>query len=341
MTPTFLNRIPGRVYLLVAVLIFAASNAVTRRLIDLGAENAAGGSNPVSFCNILFVGNLCALVVLLGVYRRECQLQRLQQLSRRDWLGLVAVATLSGALAPALIFSALEQTSVNTVILVSRIEPPLTLALSVLFLRARVNGWVISGAILAFVGVALTVVLQEPEGGGMQMVGVQVGLGELLVVGGATAAAIATVISQVSLQQVSLGLFSIVRTALGTVIFFVAVLALFSPAHFMDVFSPFLWRWMLIYGAVIVVGGQLAWFAGLKRSQAGEVSLANSFNPLAGILAAFLILGEVPSSAQYIGGTVILIGIVLNQIGVNQPHPATAVPQSMKEADIEAGFKGV
>lgn len=341
---SILRRLPGRAYLLIAVLIFAASNSVTRRLIDLGEQMAAGGSNPISFCNVLFVGNLCALIVLVPIYWRDMQPSIWSQFSLRSWGSLVAVAVLSGALAPAFIFTALDLTPVNNVILISRIEPPLTLALSVLLLRERVNVWVVIGAILAFVGVALTVLLQDPSTVENPMMAGQLGRGELLVVGGSVAAAIATVISKVSLQQVPLGFFTTFRTALGTVVFFGAVLVLFSPSHFMDVFAPLLWQWMLIYGAIIVVGGQLAWFAGLRRSQAAEVSLANSFNPIAGILAAFLILGEAPTAAQYIGGVVILLGIVLNQIGVNQPMSPDKAPmpqRSMTEMDLEAGYKGL
>ena len=96
---------------------------------------------------------------------------------------------------------------------------------------------------------------------------------------------------------------------------------------------------MLVYGAVIVVAGQLTWYAGLKTATAGEVSLANSFNPVAGILAAYLILGEVPTFAQYIGGAVIIGGIILNQVGVMRSEVKTK--PSVAETEMSGGFKGV
>ena len=112
-----IQRLPGRVYLLGAVLIFAASNSITRQLTELGAQNLIDGRNPISFCNDLFVGNLCALISLTAIYGRQWNFSTLKQLSKSDWLGLLAVAFFSGSLAPALIFSALEQTAVNNVIL--------------------------------------------------------------------------------------------------------------------------------------------------------------------------------------------------------------------------------
>ncbi|WP_017327525.1 hypothetical protein [Synechococcus sp. PCC 7336] len=64
----------------------------------------------------------------------------------------------SGALAPAPIFWVLELTTVNTVILLGRIEPPLVLAAIVL--QERVHPLVAAGAGLSFGGVVLTVLLQ-------------------------------------------------------------------------------------------------------------------------------------------------------------------------------------
>jgi hypothetical protein len=61
-----LELIPGRAYLLTAVVIFAAANAVTRKLTDIGAQNLVDGRNPISLCNVLFVGNLVALMALVG-----------------------------------------------------------------------------------------------------------------------------------------------------------------------------------------------------------------------------------------------------------------------------------
>ncbi|NJK39402.1 MAG: DMT family transporter [Oscillatoriales cyanobacterium RM1_1_9] len=338
----FFQTIPARVYLLIAVTIFGAASAITHQLTELGAENLMNGRNPISFCNVLFVGNIWALIALTFIYYKDWNPQTLRQLSSQDWLSLTVVALLSGALAPALMFSALEHTTVNNVILVGRIEPPLALVLAIFFLKARVNSWVVAGALVSFLGVGLTLLITKPQTPMMPVMGLQMGLGEVLAIGGAVAGAIAAVISKASLQRVPLGVFSLYRTAVGTVIFFVIVIRIFGWHHFTDVFSPFVWRWMLVYSLVIVVGGQLAWFMGLKRSDAAEVSLANSFTPIAGILAAYLILGEAPTLAQYLGGGVILLGIVLNQIGVSRlPQKSITGKGSAEKMDGAVGFKGV
>ena len=338
-----IGNIPGQTFLWIAVLIFGASSAVTRKLIEIGAQHSMDGRNPISLCNVLFVGNLCALLFFMMIYWRQLSRETLKQLSRGEWFGLVMVAILAGALAPGLIFQALSLTGVSNVVLVGRLEPPLTLALSVWFLRERVNVWEVVGAIAAFIGVTLTIILQPPSAAVMTMgvMGVfSIGIGELLTAAGAIALATATIIVKKQLTRVPSGFYSIFRTALGTAVFFVTALVLYGPDHFMDVFSPFLWQWMLLYGAVIVVAGQSFWITGLRSSTVSVASLVASFTPIAGILFAYLILGETPTQAQYIGGSIILGGITLSQIGIQRKMRSTSSTQQ-QIVENRVGFKGI
>ncbi|MBD2162872.1 DMT family transporter [Calothrix membranacea FACHB-236] len=341
------RRIPGQIYLWLAILIFGASSAITRKLTEIGANNLIGDRNPISLCNVLFVGNLCALIVLSAIYWRQWNKTTLQQLSKRDWFSLTVVAILSGALAPGLIFQALAITGVNNVILIGRLEPPLTLALSVWLLREQVNRWEIIGAIAAFVGVSLTIFLQPPSVTMMSMGVLNLGLGEVLAAIGSIAIAVSTIIGKKYLSQIPLGIYSIFRTALGTVIFFFIALILYGREHFIDVFSPFLWQWMLFYGAVIVVLGQSFWLKGLRDSTVSTASLIGSFTPIVGIIAAFLILNEAPTMAQYIGSSLILLGILISQIGISRHSSQRFASRKLSSTPVEQevetrmGFKGI
>lgn len=325
-----------------AILIFGAASAVTRKLTDIGANNLIDGHNPISFCNVLFVGNLCALFIFTAIYQDQWRIPVLQRISPKQWLTLTAIAILSSAVIPSLIFSALALTSVNNVILIGQLDTPLVLALSVFFLGDRINKWVILGAILAFIGVALTVIIQPAASAAMPSMGIEVGAGEGLILLAAVCKAISNTVSKVSLRQIPLGIFNVYRMLVGTLFFFIATIIVFNLSHFMDVTSRFVWQWMLLYGAVIVVGGQLAWFKGLTLSTTSEISLAAAFKPLAGVFAAFFILGEVPTLPQYIGGAVIILGITLNQIGVQRLRvSAPEQTPTPKELSASIGFKGV
>jgi drug/metabolite transporter (DMT)-like permease len=340
------NRIPGHIYLWLAIPIFGSSSAVTRKITEIGAQHLVGGRNPISYCNVLFVGNLCALIVLLTIHRQQFQFHTLRQISRSEWIGLVVVAILSGALAPGLIFQALSLTPVTNVLLLGRLEPPLTLALSIWLLRDRLNRWEVLGSIVAFTGVVLTIVLQPAMSKMIPVAGFQVGMGELMAVSGAVCLSIATIVAKKHLANVPLGINNTMRTGLGTIVYFGVAVSMYGFGHFMDVLSPFLWQWMLVYSMVIVVIGQSLWNQGFRVSSIATASLVGSFAPIVGILAAYLILGEVPTRAQYIGGVVILLGLFLGKVGIKSRTErlrSIGVSSTEMEQEIEGkmGFKGI
>lgn len=178
----------------------------------------------------------------------------------------------------------------------------------------------------------------------MTMAGFQIGTGEIFVAIAAIIGSIATVVGKLQLQSVPLGIFTIYRNILGTVIFFLLANLLYGPNHFAEVLSPFLWQWMIVYAAVIVVTGQLCWLAGLKNATSTELNLASLMNPIAAIVMAYFILGEAPTLAQYLGGSLLLVGIVLGfvcnvyQAKINRelvnPSPREAMSMAI-------GFRGV
>lgn len=55
--------------------------------------------------------------------------------------------------------------------------------------------------------------------------------------------------------------------------------------------------------------------AGLKNATSTELNLASLLNPIAAIVMGYLILGEAPTLAQYLGGSLLFVGIVLGFIG--------------------------
>ena len=126
-------------------------------------------------------------------------------------------------------------------------------------------------------------------------------------------------------------------------------MVLYGSDHFKGAFSPFLWQWMLLYGGVIIVVGQSLWLTGLRASSISTASIVSSFTPIVGIAAAYLILGEVPTVAHYIGGSVILAGLLLSQFGryyrmERKPTPTIASDNSVYQEQTiaaNAGYKGV
>ncbi len=336
-------RIPGPALLWFAILVFGAAGSIVRILTELGAQHAIDSRNAISFCNLLFAGNACAVIVLFTVHHRQWTREKLRKLSVSEWGFLFILALLANCVAPWMFFIAIENTMVTSVVLVSQLEPPLLLLLAWLIFKDHINRWSVIGSTICLAGVALSILLQP------QTDDIMIWRGELYAALAAITYAVSTIVARLWLKNVPLGIFSVFRSAVGTIAFFIAALYLFGPMHFVDLTSPFLWQWMLVYGGIIIASGQLAWDSGVRKSRSIDVSLATSFAPVAGVLGAFLILGEHPMQAHYIGGAVLMIGIAICLYGslkkdtVEMPKadtmPSEAVP--VLDAEGRTGFKGV
>ena len=117
--------------------------------------------------------------------------------------------------------------------------------------------------------------------------------------------------------------------------FFTITFVLFDPSHFLDAFHPFVWKWVIVYTVIVIVFGQLLWFQSISKVKSSTISMASSCLPIAGILFAFLLLNERPQWPVLLGGTIIIAGLIISNMG-------TYVGKKNKEAiDMSVGFKGV
>ena len=325
-----LSRIPGKAWIWIAVLISAASNSVVAKLHNLGeCHLAPDGRNPISFCNIFFTGSVVAFFTLLLSHPGEVKPAKMKGFSRKDWILTIVSGALAGAIAPIMFFKALTETAVTNVVLVQTIEIPMVLVLAWLMRGEKSTPTAILGAMVAFGGVILTSVIGH-EGPFHLM------RGDVLTIVGTFSGVLATQLSRDVLQRMSPILYGIIRNSLGSVLFAMIVLKVYGPQHFGEVFTPYLWMWTLVYGSIVVVGGQLTWLMGVKSAKAGDIALAVAFTPVAGVFFAYLLLGEKPAWGQWVGGAVIMAGVALHLGGERkEPKPEGLEPIS------GSAFRGV
>src|SRR6056297_3747497 len=291
-----------------AVVIFAAGNSIVSLLAEIGAQNRVMGRNVITFCNLLFVGSLMSIVPMGFMFWREWTLENLRRLTRFNWMILTLSAFLRSALTPGLFFYALEHTTVTNVVLVGRIEPPLFVLAAWLILREEFEPWAFVAGLVALCGAVLMLWL---NGGG----GFEIGKGEIGALLATFSYIASTLVARTGLRGIPLGIYAIYRTVVGTIFYFFLAIYLFGPMHFQDVFHPLVWEYVWIYALIVVIGGQFAWALALKHARSGDVSLATSFSPLAGILIAMVLLGEEPGPGLLPGGALILAAIGVGQVG--------------------------
>ncbi len=326
----------GAAFAWVAVIIYASSNSIVTLLVDIGRANRVDGwRNAITFCNLLFWGSLISLVPMVLLFWRDWTFENLRKLSSRDWGMLTVSAFLSSALTPGLFFYALEHTTVTNVVMFGRIEPPLFLLATWLFLKEDLNPWAMLAGLIALVGAVLIIGMR----GENELY--KFGKGEMATIAATVSFIASTLVARVGLQGVPLGIFSIYRTILGTVIYFFLAIYLFGPKHFQDLFAPVVLKWVWIYAVIVIIIGQFAWNLGLKYARSGDVSLATSFSPLAAIVIAMLLLGEDPGPGLIPGGLIILFAIAVGHYGRKfQQKPGRRADKEALEHESTINFKG-
>lgn len=76
-------------------------------------------------------------------------------------------------------------------------------------------------------------------------------------------------------------------------------------------FMPSSYVFIALEAVLATLVGDLAYYAALKRGQAGSVMLVMSTSPLITLAMALVFLGEEPSWSQLIGAVLVVIGLLL------------------------------
>ena len=261
---------------------------------------------PVSFCNVLFVGNSCASLVVLSRFGVTPIAADLRKVSGKLLLGLIANGCLA-ALLSALIFSALRFTSVTNTVLLGRLGPVIyAIVGAVLFgTKIRKPEWVGFGLIVAGV---LVMSLQNAM--------FQFSIGDLLIIASSFVYAASATLSKTMLSgQCSLRLVVFSRNFVSAFAFATVAIYLFGPMHFQDVLTGSLWIVMAVYALFVIVLSQFAWFAALRKLDTTTVAKWTVLSPVFGITYAFLINGERPSMTQIAAFAIILLGVSIANLG--------------------------
>ena len=217
----------GKIYLWFAILIFGAASAVVAKLIMIGENALLDGRNPIAFCNLLFAGNVVAGLTLLVIFHRDWRPSELRKLTPKQWLIQLVLAATSGALAPSLMFQAIERTSVTNIVLIETIEIPLGLFLAWLLYREKSSWSAVIGALLALGGVATTLWLEMGQPSEMMQQGQMrggIGRGEIYATVGTFLLVLGAELGRKQLRSIPLGVFSVFRNLVGSIIFLIVVL---------------------------------------------------------------------------------------------------------------------
>ncbi len=317
-----LKRPPLVVSLIFSVALFALASPLIKWLMAQGGRGGIVQVDAISFCNVLFVGNLCAGVltgVMSGPKRIRKDIGGIKGNTR--WLAVASV--LLAVAIPWLLFTALETTMVTSLVLLSRFEPVLYTLLALLVFKTAVSKgqWLGYGIIVT--GVVVLVLFEN---------NFTLMRGHVLIIVATILQAVAAVISRIMLRTCSVQTFVFLRNFMSAVVFFWIAVYLYGFGHFAEAFSGGLWIAMTVYALVIVVIGQIAWYKALAGLPSSTVATWSMLFPFFAVFFAFVLLGEIPKTVHWIAGGTILAGMLVSRWGSKEKD----VQDSLGEKSLAA-----
>ncbi len=306
MNYSLLEQINPKFSLIISRALAALRPSLIAFLVANGTRLSGGIATPISFCNLLFVGNFCAALAVGGWFGFNNIWADLKVVNRRTIIGLFINGFLS-ALLSTLIFFGLKYTTVTNSVLLSRLGPVFFALMGTLLLGKKITSFQWFGFSFIIAGV-LGIVLSTNM--------FKINQGDLLIIGSAILYAVIAVIGKLILSKdCSLRLVVFSRNFISSVIFFIIASYFFGPSHFGDIFSGQLWIILSIYALIVIVLAQLFWYASLNKLDSQTVGKLTVMSPIFGVTYAFFINGERPSSSHLLAFTIIIIGVFISSLG--------------------------
>ena len=238
--------------------------------------------------------------------------------SAMPWLRLAVIGLLQTAGVMAFLTLGLTQTSASKAAILMASNPLLVALLAGILLKERVRPLAWLGLLLAFAGVVVCIGVQSVMGGA-------IGHGEALVMAGSACWALATLASKRFRLAVDSWTLAFWQMLMGA-----TALALWAawrgepfvlPTH-----TALAFLWLAIPASTGAMG---LWFAALHRGGAVRTSGFLFLCPFFAALMTFAISGDMLSTHEMLGGSMIAAGIVLLS-------RTPAVPRASRSASLEA-----
>lgn len=313
--------------MLVASRALAASRpSLIAFLIAQGAALSGGVAHPISFCNVLFVGNFCAALVVGFWFGFGNIVKDFTSLKPKAMAGLILNGCLATLLS-GLIFAGLQYTTVTNAVLLGRLGPVLFALAGAVLLGKKIRTLEWFGFSLIVVGV-VTIALKTSN--------FKVNQGDLYILLSTVVFAAASLINRLMIAKAAtLPVVVFSRNFLSSVVFFFIAIHFFGPDHFGDAFSGQLWIIMAVYSLIVIVFAQFLWYASVDELDARTVGQLTVLSPIFGVTYAFLINGERPSSIQVVTLVIVIVGVLIASFG-GRKKPQTTMEMMMEEPENAA-----
>lgn len=286
----------GYVFLIIIAAILWSLDGLLRRSLYL--------IPPIT---VVFLEHIFRLIILLPFARRF--LPEYKKLTRRDWLIIIAIGVVSGAIATSMYTAALAQVnhiSYSVVALLQQTQPVFVVLLAFFLLKEKVTPRYLAFAVIALISAYfLTFPQYKPTfvGGSGELIAA------ILAIGAAFSWGAGTVLSKLILAKISYVALVIVRFAV--VIPVTLIMMLFSGQTYpLFAITSTQWFNLLIIAFFSGSVGFVIYYKGLQHTEAKVATFAEFAWPLSAALIGYFFLHEHLSLVQMLAGAILLLDIL-------------------------------
>jgi drug/metabolite transporter (DMT)-like permease len=261
--------------------------------------------NPLVFNSLRFVIGAVICWIILLVKETDFKV------SRKELLHLLFMGIVAHGINQVAFVYGVSKTSAGTASLILAATPMCVAFLAGLLKLEKANGKTVMGIVISFGGVAL-VVLGSAGGIGISAVS---NLGNILIVIATLFWSLYTIMIRLYFKDISIVKVTTYSMTL-TAIFFTMISLKQIMAADWQAYSSAAWGGVVFSGVFVFGISYILWNIGIRKVGPTRTSIYANLPPFVSILAGWLVLGEVITKTQIMGGLLIIFGLVYaNQKG--------------------------
>lgn len=260
----------------------------------------------------LFFGVIIMTPIILKKHRHEFKL-----VQKKDWL-LTAVAGILLASHFILWFESLNYTSVASSVVLVALQPIFIFLGTYLLFKERFS----SGAVISmFIALFGSIIISWSD---FQMGGTAFS-GDILALLGTMAITGSLLFGQKTKRRLSLMTYTFIVYSMSVVTLIIYNLVRQNPF----VGYPLNYWWIFLALAIFpMFFGHTLFNWALRWLNSSKISMGIVFEPIIATILAYIVLGERVTSSQWLGGTIILIGLFLFVVSTSRKRKVTISPRT-------------
>ena len=267
-------------------------------------KGAVGEMSALAFNALRFGLGTLLMIALWRAFEGGARIER------RDWLGIALLGIVGNTIYQLTFIVAIKLSTASNTSLIVATSPIWTAILAALLRLDRLSWRSWAGIILSFGGLYFVIT----AGGEGFSLGSQTLAGDLLMLVGAAAWAVYTVLARPYLRKYSPTTFTAWTMAGGAPMVFLAGV---PDLLRMDFAALSAGTWLiLVFSALFAISfGYIIWNTGVKRLGQARTATYNNLPPIIALAIGTLLLGEPVTPQKLIGAAVVLVGVTITRRG--------------------------